>query len=333
MSRKKGTHHPRIGLALGSGAARGWAHIGVLEVLLEAGVPIDIIAGSSAGALVGAAYACGALMNLKHRVLELTMRQVLATMEIRFSRGGIVTGRGIIRELSRLGITGRIEDLPIPYIAVATELVSGAEIWLRRGEVLSAIHASIAMPGFIAPVHRDGHWLLDGGVINPVPVSAVRALGADIIIAVALDQDIALRHHLPEQSEGDPLEALVDYLPGFLAHPLRRVLPDMSRAERAPGYLDVITGAIDIMQAQITRARLAGEPPHMLIRPLLPDVGTFDFDRGEEIIAAGREAAESALPHIQRIIRNVGAYLEGSSLQASPGSAPRSNISGGRERK
>ena len=193
---------------------------------------------------------------------------------------------------------------------MATELVSGAEIWLRQGNLLSAIHASIAMPGFIAPVHRDGHWLLDGGVINPVPVSAARALGADVIIAVALDQDIALRHHLPEPAGGDPLEALVDYLPGFLAGPLRRILPEVSRAERAPGYVDVVTGAIDIMQAQITRARLAGEPPHVLIRPLLPDIGTFDFDRGEEIIAAGREAAQAALPHIRRVIANVRAFLD-----------------------
>ena len=304
-----GKRRPRIALALGSGAAKGWAHIGVLEALAKAAIPLDIIAGSSAGALVGAAFACGALENLKNRVLELTMRQVLATVEIRFSRGGIVTGRGIIAELERLGISGRIEELPLPYVAVATDLTTGTETWLRCGDLLTAIHASIAMPGVIAPVKRDGRWLLDGGVINPVPVSAARALGADVIIAVALDQDIALRHHLPGQAGGDPLEALADYLPAFLSQPLRRILPEVSRGERAPGYVDVVTGAIDIMQAQITRARLAGEPPHVLIRPLLPNIGTFDFDRGEEIIAAGREAAEAALPHIRRVIDNVRAYL------------------------
>ena len=296
---------PRVALVLGSGAAKGWAHIGVLEVLIEAGVPIDIITGSSAGALVGAAYACGALENLKRRVLSLTMRQVLAAVELRLSRGGIITGRGIIAELERLGLSGRLEDLPLPCIAVATDLTTGTEAWLRHGDLLSAIHASIAMPGVIAPVQRDGRWLVDGGVINPVPVSAARALGADIIIAVALDQDIALRHRLPEHSGDDPLEALADYLPAFLAQPLRRILPEVSRAERAPGYVDVVTGAIDIMQAQITRARLAGEPPHVLIRPLLPDIGTFDFDRGAEIIAAGREAAKGALPHIRIVLENI----------------------------
>ncbi len=309
MARTNKASRPRVALALGSGAARGWAHIGVLEVLLQADVPIDIIAGSSAGALVGAAHACGALENLKRRVLELTMRQVLATVELRFSRGGIVTGRGIIAELERLGISGRVEDFPLPFLAVATELVSGAEVWLRHGDVLSAIHASMAMPGVIAPVHRDGRWLLDGAVTNPVPVSAARALGADVIIAVALDQEIALRHRLPEQPEGDPLETLAEYLPGFLAQPLRRILPEVTRGERAPGYVDVVTGAIDIMQAQITRARLAGEPPHVLIRPLLPHIGTFDFDRGAEIIDAGREAARAALPHIRRVIESVREIL------------------------
>ena len=309
MTRKTEQERPRVALALGSGAAKGWAHIGVLETLIRANVPIDIIAGSSAGALVGAALACGALERLHQRVLELTMRQIVATVELSFARGGIVSGRGIIAELERLGISGRIEELPLPYIAVATDLRNGGEVWLRRGDILSAIHASIAMPGVIAPVRRDGRWLLDGGVVNPVPVSAARALGADVIIAVALDQDISLRHRLPQAASDDPLEALADHLPTFLAQPLRRILPDMTRSERAPGYVDVVAGAIDIMQAQITRARLAGEPPHVLIRPLLPDIGTFDFDRGEEIIAAGREAAEAALPHIQRVIRRLGDHL------------------------
>ena len=292
---------PRLGLALGSGSARGWAHIGVLQVLREEGVPVDIIAGTSAGALVGAAFALNRLGQLHERVLSLTMREVYATVELRFSRGGIITGRGIIAELEKLGISGTFADTAIPFAAVATDLLRGAEVWLREGELLSAIHASMAIPGVIAPVRRDGRWLLDGGLTNPVPVSLARAMGADMIIAVALDQDISLRHRLPE-TDHDPLEVMADYLPRFLAHPLRRVLPDMTRREQTPGYVDVVTGALDIMESQITRARLAGEPPHVLIRPLLPHIGPFDFDRGAEIIEAGREAARMALPHIRHLL-------------------------------
>ena len=301
---------PRIGLALGSGAARGWAHIGVLEVLLEAGLHADVIAGTSAGALVGAALARNRLAALKERVLQLDLRQILSAVDIQLTGGGIVSGRGIIRELKALGIGGRVEELPLPFVAVATDLLNGLETWLREGELTHAIHASIAIPGIIAPVRHDDRWLLDGGLVNPVPVSAARALGADLIIAVALDQDISLRHRLPQGRE-DPLEAMADYLPDVLATSLQKVLPNMTRRERAPGYADVMGGAIDIMQAHIARARLAGEPPHVLIRPFLPDIGTFDFDRGAEIIEAGREAAEAALPHIRRLCDHMAAWLRG----------------------
>ena len=300
---------PRIGLALGSGAAKGWAHLGVIEVLARAGIPVDVVAGTSAGALVGAALALGRLQALHERVLQLTMREVYATVRLHFSRGGIVSGDGIMAELQRLGIRGDFSDTILPFAAVATDLLQGAEAWLREGDISSAIHASMAIPGIIAPVRRNGRWLLDGGLVNPVPVSLARAMGADMIIAVALDQDISLRHRLPAATS-DPLETMADYLPRFLAHPLRRVLPDITRREQAPGYVDVVTGALDIMEAQITRARLAGEPPHVLIRPLLPHIGSFDFDRGEEVIAAGREAAEMALPHIERLLERIATALE-----------------------
>ncbi len=234
MTRK--TERPRVALALGSGAAKGWAHIGVLETLIEANVPIDIIAGSSAGALVGAALACGALKRLHERVLELTTRQIVATVELSFARGGIVSGRGIIAELERLGISGRIEELPLPFVAVATDLMNGGEVWLRQGDVLSAIHASIAMPGVIAPVRRDGRWLLDGGVINPVPVSAARALGADVIIANDVSPDSGIlggeetelhlvwpesEEHLPRQSKRAAAQAVLHRLATVLRQRLK----------------------------------------------------------------------------------------------------------------
>jgi NTE family protein len=300
----------RVGLALGSGGARGWAHLGVLDEFIKAGLPIHMLAGASAGALVGAAFATGRLRALHERVLQLDWREIFTTVRVRFSRGGIITGEGIISELERLGVDGAIEDAELPFAAVATDLMTGAEVWLRRGDIRQAVHASIAIPGIIAPVRMDNRWLADGGLVNPVPVSLLRAMGADIIIAVSLDPDVSLRRTpAPPQagSKLDPLKVMADYMPAFLATPLKKILPDVTRVPSAPGYVDVIGNALDIVSAQITRARLAGDPPHVLVRPLLPDVGTFDFDRGEEIIEAGREAAKMALPHIRQLLKRLQA--------------------------
>ena len=185
---------PRLGLALGSGSARGWSHIGVLEALAEAGIVPDIIAGCSIGALVGAAAATGKLAELKAFALSLTWREIAKMMDVRLASGGLVEGGEVVAMLCDLGISGPIETARLPYVAVATDLRSGREVWMREGPIETAVRASISLPGIFSPAQRDGHFLVDGGLVNPVPVSAARALGADVVIAVNLNGDLVGRY-------------------------------------------------------------------------------------------------------------------------------------------
>ncbi|HHN66968.1 MAG TPA: patatin [Thermopetrobacter sp.] len=294
----------KIGLALGSGAARGWAHIGVLRVLLANDIPIDVIAGSSIGAIVGAAQATGALDALHERVRALTFREVLTMLDYRGISGGLVGNASLMKELADIGITGRIEALPIPFMAIATDLVSGREMWLREGDLSSALRASSAIPGIFAPVRLNGCWMIDGGLVDPVPVVACRSLGADIVIAVDLSENLTGRQRLPqlEHIHTDTLNALADRLPAVLGTPLRWLAPERREEPGKPGYFDVMAQALNIMTAHITRARLSGHPPQVLIRPPLLDIDTFDFDKGHEAILEGERAARAALPHIRATI-------------------------------
>jgi NTE family protein len=176
---------PRIGLALGSGSARGWAHIGAIHALEERGIKADIVCGASIGALVGAAYASGQLDRLEQWVTGLAWTKVVRLMDLTW-KGGLIRGARLFTLFGTIFEERNIEDLPIPYGAIATELYSGREVWLRHGKVLEAVRASCAMPGLFTPVVRDNVVLVDGGLVNPVPVSMCRALGADLVIAVDL---------------------------------------------------------------------------------------------------------------------------------------------------
>ncbi len=298
----------KIGLALGSGAARGWSHIGVIRVLRQEGITIDMVAGTSMGALVGAALAAGRIEALEDWALGLDWRGIMRLLDVALSSGGLIRGDDIIAMLADLGVKGRIEHLPLPYVAVATDLVTGREIWLKDGDVGRAVQASIAMPGIFAPVKVGHLWLLDGGLVNPVPVSACRALGADVIIAVDLNGDLVGRHALPRPRNSDAFIArLGESLPESMAASLKDVIARLFPQENAPGYLDVLAAAINIMQDQITRSRLAGEPPHVLISPRLADFDLMDFDRAAAAIAEGEAAARRMLPHVLHVIERYAA--------------------------
>lgn len=298
---------PRIGLALGSGAARGWAHVGVIEVLVEAGIEIDILCGTSMGALVGGVHASGQLAPLKDWALKADRRVVASLVDVGLLSGGLVDGVKIVDWLGGLKILPNIEDLAIPYAAVATDISSGREVWLREGRLDRAIRASIAMPGIFSPVEIDGDWLVDGGLVNPVPVSVCRALGAELIIAVNLNEDLLGRRLVPEVVATPapvPVAKPTNWLDMVKTVPaaLKTQMAGFrlfGQAGAAPGYFDVLANSIDIMQDHITRSRLAGEPPHVLILPRVVDIGTMDFHRAEEAIAEGRAAAERALPVIE----------------------------------
>ena len=304
---------PRIALALGSGSARGWSHIGVIEALVEAGIEPDIVCGTSIGALVGATYLCGTLDKLHKWAESVTWRQIVGMIDVGLSGGGLIDGKPLVKFLRTIGVTGAIEDLPRPFAAVATDLATGREVWFQSGPVLDAVRASIAIPGIFSPVRHKGQWLLDGALVNPVPVSLCRASGAEVIIAVNLNGDqlgrwrkeepVAAAH--PPKRERPPRESfasMLAQLPVTLGEQLQQIAPRLLAQDGAPGYFDVLAGAIDIMQDHITRARLAGEPPHITLVPRLRDIGLMDYHRAREIIAEGKAAVADALPAIRRCL-------------------------------
>ena len=283
---------PRIGLALGSGSARGWAHIGVIRALRDAGIEPDIICGASIGAFVGAATACGDLDKLEHWVRSLSWKEVLGFFDVGLN-GGLIKGEKLLDFFTRHFTDRDFHDLPLPFACVATDLDSGREIWLKEGSVAHAVRASIALPGLFAPIPRDGGFLVDGGLVNPVPVSLCRAMGADIVIAVDLGSDM-LGRRLRNRGETPPS---VDGWRGTLKRWL-----GVEEGGNSPSMLDVMASSINIMQVRIARSRLAGEPADTLISPRVADLGLLDFHRADEAIAEGRVATELMLPMLRSVL-------------------------------
>ncbi len=298
--------HPRIGLALGSGAARGWSHIGVIEALADVGIEPDIVCGCSIGALVGAAYVAGELSALKVFAQSLTWQEIAQMLDVRLSGGGLIAGQEIVAFLRKLGISAPIASYSKPFAAVATDLQTGREIWLKEGQIDEVVRASISIPGILSPVLHADRWLVDGGLVNPVPVSVCRALGADVVIAVNLNGDLVGRHWVddcqsdasaPTRAPPEFLTHLVDQMPTTLREQASAILPRLvSPTPISPGYFEVLMTSINIMQDQITRARLAGEPPHVMLMPRLSHIRMMDFNRAAETIAEGHAVVKHALP-------------------------------------
>jgi NTE family protein len=265
----------KVGIALGSGSARGWAHIGVLHALEKAGIAPDIVCGTSIGALVGAVYADDDVAALEEWVTGLTWRKVLGFFDISFN-GGILKGAKLTGFLRDNFMEKEIAGLARPFAAVATDLHSGREVWLRKGSVVEAVRASIALPGLFSPWERDGRQLVDGALVNPVPVSLCRAMGADFVIAVDLGSNMIGRHVAnPESSR---------------------------RGKKQPNMIEVVTTSLNIMSTRITRSRLAGEPADAVITPRLGQLGLLDYHRAAEAIAEGRTATELMIPQIRILL-------------------------------
>ena len=301
---------PKIGIALGGGAARGWAHIGILGALAEMGIKPDIIAGTSIGALVGSAYANGQEKALEKWVRALTWKEIVGFLDVSVIPGGLIEGDKLIEFAKSRTADTDIESLPTPFGAVATEITTGREVWMREGRVLDAVRASISLPGIFKPVKRDGTWLVDGGLVNPVPISLCRAMGADTIIAVNLNAGIVgtHRHIRTRKKEKDQNEengiwdrisdAFNQQLNKHKKQWLEQILGDN---HDSPGSFEVLAGSINIMQERITRSRLAGDPPDILLEPKLAHIGLMDFDRAEEAIEVGRQSVEKASSQLQKI--------------------------------
>jgi NTE family protein len=319
---------PSIGLALGGGAARGWAHIGVLEVLHENGIHPDVIAGTSIGAIAGGSYSAGKLAELKAFALSLTSRRVFSLVDLTPLSSGLIGGRKLMKRLEKHLGGLQIEDLETRTVFIAAELATGHEIWLRRGELVKVMRASYALPGVFPPVPINGRALVDGALVNPVPVSVCRAYGARLVIAVNLSPE-TMPHGgvVPDLPDFDAeLDAMVEAeqddegnrfgwrdLVG-LANPWRKVVrsqfnvDDTGRAKGKPKRIPaVMMQSFTIIQDRMTRSRLAGDPPDVMIAPLIGSVGMFDFHKAEEAIAAGRIATQRALDDIAIIAQRLNA--------------------------
>jgi NTE family protein len=290
---------PLLGFALGSGSARGWAHVGILRALAERGFVPDVIAGASVGALVGAACAAGRLDALEQWVCALTQRDVWRLVDTTFRGGGVMTGNRLMEAIATQIGDAPIESLPVRFGAVATDLYTGEEVWLREGPYMTAVRASSGVPGLFAPTWHAGRWLIDGGVVNPVPVSMCRALGADVVIAVDLSRsvtNVAMRAQegSPPANATEPVAteegtAILRKWSGLVDG-----LVESFRARRTePGLLEVMSGSVNIMQDRITRSRLAIDPADLVLRPDLADFQLMDFHRAREAIEVGRRLVES----------------------------------------
>ena len=300
----------KIGIALGAGAARGWSHIGVLQELAAHGIVPEIVAGTSIGAVVGGCYAADRLDALDEFVRGLTKRRVFGFIDLSLSGVSLLAGSKLRKSLRDELADRAIESLPKSFAVVATEVGTGHEIWLRKGSVVEAIRASYALPGIFEPVRIDGRWLFDGALVNPVPVTVCRVLGADMVIAVNIIGDNSFRGtvisdslSLTQTLEDFGMSGGMDDIAGKRAKETPGTIPrNFSRRESAPGIASAVMDAFNITQDRISRSRLAGDPPDVMINARNSHIGLFDFHRGEELIAIGREAARRALEDITEYI-------------------------------
>ncbi len=289
---------PPIGLALGSGMARGFAHIGVLKALERHGIKPSMVAGTSVGALVGGCYLAGQLDELEEWALSLDRRKVFSYLDFRVRSAGMIGGKRLQRLLNKYFKGMEIEDIPYPFVAIASDLATGHEVWLRKGDFIRAMQASFALPGVFPPVEVNNRFLVDGALVNPVPVSVCQALGARFTIAVDLNSDMIGKAVRP----GDKYQTIAgfDIFPDKKPGLMGRLF---TRDPNSPSLFGVMVSALNILQDRVTRARLAGDPPDIHLKPQIGHIGSLEFERGEEMIAAGEAAVEAAMPEIEAAMK------------------------------
>lgn len=301
MPMKVNDRNINIGLALGGGAARGWAHIGIINELTEQNIVPDIICGTSIGALVGASYVANNLEKLEAWVCSLTKMETAKFFEFNFSFNGFVNTERLHFFLNQYVAKNDslIEKQTKQYAAIATELQTGKEVWLSEGALLQAVLSSIALPGLFPAIRSNNKWLVDGGLVNPVPVSACRALGADVVIAVNLNNDIIGTHLKKPKQAIKQDNGVVGKITNYVTEYTESIFPPKNVEDQPPSLFEAIASAVNITQDRITRSRMAGDPPDILLAPRLSDIGLLEFYRAKEAIIEGRKCVQRMLPDIQ----------------------------------
>ncbi|HWJ81634.1 MAG TPA: patatin-like phospholipase family protein [Nocardioides sp.] len=316
------TEHKRVALALGSGGARGYAHIGVIQVLEEHGYEVVAVSGTSMGALVGGLYAAGQLEEYDEWVTGLAARDVWRLLDVSVRGAGIIRGDKVMARVADLLAGAAIEDLRIPYTAVATDLAARKEVWFQHGPVEVAIRASTALPTFLTPVMHQGRLLADGGLMNPVPIAPLTAVPADLVVAVTLDGDDgshtggAPEHESAEEPSDEEWRARLRLVAAQVrgTETAQRVagwlrnaragggLPEPDETgslydDLPPGlgFIDVMEMSLETLQSVVARYRMASYPPDLLISIPRHACRTLEFHRAHELISLGREIAERTL--------------------------------------
>jgi len=306
----------KVGLVLGSGSSRGWAHIGAIEALEASGIPIDFIVGCSVGSYVGALYASGSLASLKEFVLRMNGKKVFTYFDVVFPRSGLLDGTRKVKELFSMHThMEQFEELPLAVAMVATDLQRGRKVILQSGNIMKALQATMSIPGLFAPVQIDGRWLVDGGLVDPVPVGVAKAMAADIVIAVDLNSGLISRREVRKQTpttekavaqepeyQYELLKKLSEYYESAETSFKAKINDLFHREQEIPDIIDTVMTSINIMQERITRVNLAVEPPDILIQPRLGDLKMMDFDRVDFAIAEGHAGVMDRIDDIRALL-------------------------------
>lgn len=277
----------KLALALGGGAARGWAHIGVLRALDESGIEVGMIAGTSIGALVGGCYLAGKLDELENFARSLTMRRIAGFLDLTIGGAGLLGGLRLTKRMQEHLDGLNVEDLDRPFVSVATELHTGHEVWISSGSLITALRASYALPGIFEPIKCNNRTLVDGALVNPVPTSVCRAYEQPLVVAVNLNYDIygrsaVVKHNASVQPVDDSRRKPVD---------------NNARI----GLTGTMVQAFNIIQERISRARLAGDPPDLALHPRVGDIGMSEFHRAGEAIDRGYTETMAQIAALKRM--------------------------------
>jgi NTE family protein len=306
-------------LVLGSGSSRGWAHIGAIEALEEENIPINYIVGCSIGSYVGSLYASGSLRSLKEFVLKMDGKKVFSYFDVVFPRSGLLNGTKKLKELFSMHTDVKnFSDLNIPVMMVATDLETGDKVVLKSGNLINALRATISIPGLFAPAKVKNRWLVDGGLVDPVPVGVARAIEADVVIAVDLNSELVSRKNRKKQTihaekkradHHDYKNELMRKLAGYYENAelsFKNKINELLRREASTPYImETLTTSIGIMQERITRINLAVDPPDILIQPRLGELKMMDFDQVEHAIKEGYIGVKEKMEDIKNLLEPV----------------------------